>query len=455
MPGPRRPRSKRLGGLAGIKDPEARYGAGVRRPPWARTSARAWDAPRRHAVAACREPRHRDCRVCILAWGARGLGSDAFAPIATLWTVQYVVMATFLFAVEQFIVRQVSASHGETSQLRQMGPLLWLVITAIAVVVMLIDAAIVGPNELAVIGGLWVVTMGALTMARGVAGGQASYRTAESLWPPTPSRGSCSLSAVTDPSGTTSSLAVTLALGPLPFLAWWWLRHRSRSGSPVHSANVPSTRRWRRSIGGTAIFLIATAYANGSLQLLLGGGPLVVMLLDGTQREVSAFFATTALARAPLLVAIGLVPRVLAPLTRRAAEGQYGVVRQRSWLVVAGTLVAAAIAWIAGSELGPMIVGAAYGDDFALSSVATAAAGAAVIVAIGALALNQVIVAENKPTRLIPAWTLGLLVAALVVIVLPDDPVLRVSLAALAGQTAALFGLALAATIVRGRAVPS
>src|SRR4026209_410184 len=44
--------------------------------------------------------------------GGRVLGSEAFAPIATLWTLQYVVMAILLFAIEQYEGRAVGAAGG-------------------------------------------------------------------------------------------------------------------------------------------------------------------------------------------------------------------------------------------------------------------------------------------------------------------------------------------------------
>ena len=387
----------------------------------------------------------------FLVWGGRALGTEAFAPIATLWTIQYIVMATALFAIEQFMVRLVSASEHPAQHEREVAPTLWLTLIGIALAVVLVELAILGSWELALMGGSWVLTLGALTLARGMAGGRGWYRVAgiatgsESM-----TRFLLAVLAVAVV-GTTLSLALTLPCGPVPFIVWWWLRRRDETAVDGGSRPPPPTRHWRITIGSTAAFLLTTAYANGSLQLLLGVGPLVLIGLGAPPADISAFFATTALARAPLLIAIGVVPRVLNPLTRRAAAGDYAAVRDLSWLVVVGSLLAAGCAGVVGYVLGPPIVGVLYGEDFAISGMATGAAGAAVVVAMGALALNQVLVAENRSRRLVPAWTLGLAVAAIVVIAFPLEPLARVSVAALAGQVAAIIGLAGAITLVRAR----
>jgi O-antigen/teichoic acid export membrane protein len=385
----------------------------------------------------------------FLVWGGRALGTEAFAPIATLWTVQYIVMATVLFAVEQFVVRLISASERPTQHFREVAPTLWFTIIGIALAAVLVELAILGSWELALIGGSWVLTLGALTLARGIAGGRGWYRAAgiatgsESM-----TRFLLAILAVTVV-GTTLSLALTLPCGPIPFIVWWWLRHRHKSAANGTSGPSSTTRDWRTTIGPTAAFLLTTAFANGSLQLLLGVGPLVLIGLGASPTDVSAFFATTALARAPLLIAIGIVPRVLNPLTRRATAGEYAAVRDLSWLVVAASLLVAGCAGVVGYAIGPRIVGVLYGDDFAISGMATGAAAAAVVVAMGALALNQVILAEDRSRRLVPAWTLGLAIAAVVVIALPLEPLARVSVAALTGQVAAIIGLAGAITFVR------
>jgi hypothetical protein len=256
--------------------------------------------------------------------------------------------------------------------------------------------------------------------------------------------------------GTTASLALSLPLGPVPFLVWWWWRGRRQAqGAGELSGNGSTSRTWRTTVRGVAAFLVTTGYANGSLQLLLGVGPLILIMFGTSPAVVSAFFATAALARAPLVIAMGVVPRLLNPLTRRAAAGEYAIVGGAAWLVVAGSLILAACAGFLGVAFGPGVVGILFGDEFAMPAVATGAAAAAVVVSLGALALNQVLVAENKPERLVPAWTAGLLGAAIVVLALPSEPMVRVSVAMLAGQVVAILGLAVAIASLRLVRLPS
>jgi hypothetical protein len=115
-------------------------------------------------------------------------------------------------------------------------------------------------------------------------------------------------------------------------------------------------------------------------------------------------------------------------------------------MVIAGTVALAAIAGTAAFFLGPPIVGLLYGPEFVVSDVATGGAVAAVIVALGALGLNQVVLAEGRPLALVPAWTAGLVAAAVAVVLVPVEPLARVALAMLIGQLVAVVALAVVVT---------
>jgi len=86
-----------------------------------------------------------------------------------------------------------------------------------------------------------------------------------------------------------------------------------------------------------------------------------------------------------------------------------------------------------------------------VSDVATAGAVAAVIVALGALGLNQVVLAEGRPLALVPAWTVGLIAAAVTVVLAPLDPLPRVAAAMLVGQLVAVVALAVVVTSAHSR----
>ena len=385
--------------------------------------------------------------------GGRVLGSAAFAPIANLWTLQYVIMAILLFAIEQYEVRAVAAAGGDVRALHGAWPILWAITIAVALGATLLlfvfaDRLLLGQADLALVGGAWVITAGAFGMVRGIYGGRAEYRMSgiatAADWIARIAFALLVLLVVAFAS--TRNLAWTLPAGAVPFLAWWWLR--GRRARAAHTTAAPERSR-------PGSYLAGLSFANGSLQLMLGIGPLVVVALGESPSAVSAFFVTAALARAPFLIGIGFVPRVLTPLTRMAEAGDYAHVRGLAWLVVAGTVALAAIAGVAAFLLGPWVVGLLYGHEFTLSDVATGGAVAAVIVALGALGLNQVVLAEGRPLALVPAWTAGLIAAAAAVVFIPVDPLPRVALAMLVGQLVAVVALAVVVTSAHARGKPA
>ncbi len=383
--------------------------------------------------------------------GGRVLGSAAFAPIANLWTLQYVIMAILLFAIEQYEVRAVAAAGGDVRALHGAWPILWSIVIAVALGATLLlfvfaDKLLLGQADLALVGGTWVMTAGAFGMVRGIYGGRAEYRLSGIATAADWSARIAFTLLVLVAFASTRNLAWTLPLGAVPFLAWWWLR--GRNARAAHTTAAPERAR-------PGSYLAGLSFANGSLQLLLGIGPLVVVALGESPSAVSAFFVTAALARAPFLIGIGLVPRVLTPLTRMAEAGDYAHVRGLAWLVVAGTVALAAIAGVAAFLIGPWVVGLLYGHEFVVSDVATGGAVAAVIVALGALGLNQVVLAEGRPLALVPAWTVGLVAAAVTVAFVPLDPLPRVALAMLVGQLVAVVCLAVVVTSADARGKPA
>lgn len=370
--------------------------------------------------------------------GGRALGSEAFAPIANLWTLQYVIMAILLFAIEQYEVRTVAAANGDVRALHGAWPVLWAIVIAVALgatalLFVFADRLLGGATDLALVGGAWVISAGAFGMIRGIYGGRAEYRMSGMATAVDWIARILFTFIVVVAFASTRNLAWTLPLGAVPFLIWWWLRGRARGAT--HASAAPERSR-------PGSYLAGLSFANGSLQLLLGIGPLVVVALGESPTAVSAFFVTAALSRAPFLIGIGLVPRVLTPLTRMAEAGDYARVRGMASLVVVGTLALAAVTGVAAYFIGPPVVKVLYGDPFAISALATAAAAAAVIVALGALGLNQVVLAEGRPLALVPAWTLGVIAAAVTVVLLPMDPLPRVAMAMLAGQLVAVVSLA-------------
>lgn len=375
----------------------------------------------------------------FLVIGGRALGTEAFAPIATLWTVQNIYTAVVLLSIEQYEIRTVAAAGGQSSALARANAALWGTVILLPVLVGLAlllagGRASIDTTELAVTGGVWALTMGLLVLGRGIAGGRTDYRVVGVATASDPVTRLVLAIPVLVVLGTTQGLAWTLAVAPLPFVAWWWARGRHKHVPPPDSPPAEATAPGR--------FLVATSFANGSLQILLAAGPVVLAMLGASAVEISAYFVTASLARAPLLVGVSLVPRLLAPLTRKAEMGEFDQVRSAAWLVVGATLAAAAVIGAAAFLLGPAVVGLIYGADFAITGLATGAAVAAVIVSLGALGLNQVLIAEVRVQRLVISWVTGLCAAVVGVLLLPTDPVTKVAVGSLIGQVVVVVALA-------------
>jgi hypothetical protein len=74
------------------------------------------------------------------------------------------------------------------------------------------------------------------------------------------------------------------------------------------------------------------------------------------------------------------------------------------------------------------------------------------VLASGALMLNQVLIAEGRETRLVAPWGIALAAAVAVLFLAGGDPSLRVTIALVAGQVAALIGVIITIASRRSRA---
>jgi hypothetical protein len=88
-----------------------------------------------------------------------------------------------------------------------------------------------------------------------------------------------------------------------------------------------------------------------------------------------------------------------------------------------------------------------YGAEFRPSALLASLGAAGVGAALTALFLNQIYIARGETGRLAAIWVSALAVAGLVLAISGSEPVIRVGLAFLAGEGAAMVLLASVATI--------
>lgn len=379
--------------------------------------------------------------------GTRALGTEGYAPIGVLWTIQYLVLTIPLLSVEAYVTRAVTLDTGNSVGLgrKVRAFAAWTIAVAVALCAatwVWRDALFHGSGDgFPLIAGLIVLCFGAYVMIRGwLAGsyqfGQYGLMTGvESM-----SRVAIVLPiALFLPSA--QWIAWTLPLGPFLVVAWWWLTVGGRS----HPGGGRAARHHgpvEELPSSTGQYLFATTIANASSQTLLAAGPLVLVLLGATAAQTSIFFITITAARAPLVFAIGgVLSRVLPPLTRVARAGDYARLRRIAVLEVAAALALAALGAAVGFWIGPWIVALAFGSGFRPDAWFVALAAAGVVSATAALGLNQMLIAMGEEARLVVPWVAALIAGALTVIGLGGDTTLRVVSGFVAGEAVALAGL--------------
>jgi O-antigen/teichoic acid export membrane protein len=372
----------------------------------------------------------------FLQGGARLLGPERFAAISALWTIQFLIMAVALLPLEQLTIRTRALDSG-SDLTRATGLVIAVTATGAGVYAAVnLDALFSGEQVYVALSALSVVTMGVFAIGRGelagrfryreyglVTGGQALLRLVAGL----------ALVALT---GSAAGGGWAMVLSPLLVVAWWRTRLPRPDASPVE---------------GTGAFLTGALVANAAAQTILVAGPLAVERLGGSAVEVSVLFVTLTLFRAPLAIANNLLARLLPPFAALAAGDGLAVLRRWAiWLPVAGIGTATAAVAI-GGWLGPDVTGLLFGSDFTpTATTAALVAGGSVLATVAAFA-NQILLAMGATWRLALAWTVGLIVAAVVMMTVNNDPVPRVAAGFVAGETAALLAVG-AAAISKGRA---
>jgi O-antigen/teichoic acid export membrane protein len=385
--------------------------------------------------------------------GTRALGAVDYAAIGVLWTLQYLLVSIGMTAVEAYVTRTVAdlGPHAARTYEVQRVLVAWLVAAAtVAGVVgyLLRDRLFAGLGDLGLVLGLLVLAYGSYTIARGRAAGVGRFRAyglatgAESVLRLFAAL--LVLSLVT----STRALAWVFPLGPAVVTAWALLRPGRRwakaHGDPA-AHPLPGTAPDGSFTGASTSptrFLASTVTANAAVQLLLAGGPLALVALAADPVEISIFFTTVTIARAPMtLVLNGGLSRALPPLLRMArADGGSGL-RRPAVLTAAVTGVTAtlvgAVAWV----LGPPIIALLFGEAFRPGALLAATAAAGAVLAVGGLGLNQILIALGRESELPGHWLAGVAVAMGLVSLLPLGASDRVIVAFTAGTAVALASL--------------
>jgi O-antigen/teichoic acid export membrane protein len=218
-------------------------------------------------------------------------------------------------------------------------------------------------------------------------------------------------------------------------------------------------RRLRKSLAGTEHssfrlgsalgFALPAGVVAGADQVLVNGGPLLVMLGGGpgASKAAGVVFAATMLVRVPVYLFQGLAASLLPNLTRlQAVDGAIRfrrAVRHTVGLLLAGGVVIVAGAAVAGPE-GMRIL---YGDDFTAGRLELVLLAAGVAFYLGAATFSQALLALGAAGRTAIAWTTAAVLFVTLYAIVPGEPLLRIAVAFLGATAAGL--VATSVTLLR------
>lgn len=368
----------------------------------------------------------------------RVLGPEAFAPITVLWTVQFLVVTIVFLPMEQLTIRRLSATDPDAAPWRLfIGVIVVAVIVSTGFAALTLDRLLDGEPVYLIVVAFLIAAYGGFALARGLLAGHRRYKEyglttmSESLL-----RLIAAIALLVIGVGSVG-LAWTLVVGALVVWMWRPFAHEVARGAAV-------TGR------GTGLDLGTFVAANAASQTIVAAGPLVVGALRASPAEVSVFFETFLLFRAPLSVAYSLIARILPPFTRFVESGDTRTIR--TWAMRLGALGGALgiLGFFTGKAVGADVVALLLGSEFRPTTTLAAYAAAGIAIATVALFAQQILIAMRTTGRLAVAWMTGLAVAAITVAFAGGGPSLRVGAGFLVGEAVA-FALIVATIVMQSR----
>ena len=362
----------------------------------------------------------------------RTLGPEAFAPITVLWTIQFLVFTTVFMPMEQLTIRRLALDEPRRSPFGLYAAVIGASAAAVVVFCALtLDRLLDGEVLYLPIAGALIVAYGGFALGRGfLAGHRRFHEYGLSTFAESTLR--LALAVALLAAGVSAlGLAWTLVVGAL--VVWIWHPFRGERARTRAVGAVPEAR------AGSDLASFVTA--NAASQTIVAAGPLVVGFLGAPPKDVSVFFETFLLFRAPLTIAYNLVSRVLQPFARLVTEGRIGVLRVWTGRLAVAGVVLAAVAYGVGRSIGPDLVALLLGEEFRPGAGLAGYAASGVVLATVALFCQQALIAMHRTTVLALVWTLGLAAAAVVVGVTDGTETIRVARAFLLGEAIAFAGL--------------
>ncbi len=376
---------------------------------------------------------------------ARSLGPEGYGAIGALWGGMFLLAVLLFRPLEQTVSRAVShhLARGEDARpaVRSVGRL-----TA-AVTLATVAACVAAWTPLTdrVFGGEPVLTV---ALIAGLVGYAISYFT-RGLTGGVRWFGGYGLLLLAD-----GGIRLVLAL-PLLFIASQTVAAVAIAAAAAGGALAPLLSRDRRRLRAleapgrgefdlpeAATFALPAAVIGGCEQILVSGGPLLVLIAGGEGATAAAgvLFAATLLVRAPVFLLQGIQASLLPNLSAFRAQGDDAALH-RATVRVALILCGIAALLAAGCLLvGPYAMEVLYGADFVVGRIDLALLSVGIGGFMAAGVFSQAALARVRPWAAARAWSAGALVFVTLELGLPGSPFHRVSIAfAAASLLAALL----------------
>jgi O-antigen/teichoic acid export membrane protein len=369
------------------------------------------------------------------AVAARTLGPDAYGPIAVLWAAMFLVAVVLFRPVEQTLSRAVAERTAVGQDARQVvRPVAVLaVVTALVAITAcalawgaITDRLFDGQGVLTAMLLVGIAGYGASYFVRGLVGGRRWYAGYGVLLL---ADGGVRLALVLPLYvwASTSLAAAALAAAAIAGAVAPLVLHGRTSITQLAGTEEGAPFRLRSAAG----FAASTTVLAAGDQILLSGGPVLVMLHGGENASKAAglVFAATMLVRAPAYLFQGVAAALLPNLTTMLAQDDEHGFRRAVARTVA-ILAAFAGAMVLGAfAVGPTVMGILYGDGFdaGRTELALLAAGAGGYLV--AATLSQAALARDEAVGAAAIWAASAAIFVALELALSGDALMRVAVA--------------------------
>lgn len=364
---------------------------------------------------------------------ARALGPEAFAAIGALWAGMFLIAVLLFRPLEQTVARAVAdhVARG-TDARRAVRTTAWLGV-AVTTVACLACVAAWGPITDGLFGGRQALTVALIAgvagyalsyFARGLAGGVRWF-------------GGYGMVLLAD-GGVRFLLAVPLLLWSSTTLAAVAIGAAAVGGAlaPLLSRDRSALRAIAATeqgehfrLAGAARFAAPAAVMAGCEQILLSGGPLIVLIRGGEDAAATAgvLFAAALLVRAPVFLFQGVAASLLANFTTYRAQGDQARLHAATIkvaLICAGIAVVGALgALIAG----PLAMDLLYGAGFDATRADLALLSLGIGGFLAASTFSQAMLAADEAGAAAWRWSVATIIFIALQLTLPGAAFTRVA----------------------------